>query len=110
MGIRLIVGLGNPGARYDSTRHNVGYRVIDRLAEGERPAGVRLLKPETVFMNESGGPVAAAARKNGIRPEEILVICDDFALPLGQLRIRLKGSSGGHNGLDSILTMLGTLN
>jgi peptidyl-tRNA hydrolase, PTH1 family len=108
MPIRLIVGLGNPGARYDRTRHNVGYRVIDRLRKGEPLPSVRLLKPETVFMNESGGPVAELARKNGIGPAEILVICDDFSLPLGRLRIRLKGSSGGHNGLNSILTTLGT--
>ena len=61
-------------------------------------------------MNESGGPVAELARKNGIRPEEILVICDDFSIPLGQLRIRLKGSSGGHNGLNSVIDNLGTSN
>ena len=108
MGLRLLVGLGNPGSRYDPTRHNVGYRVIDRLRERETLPGVRLLKPDSVFMNESGGPVAELARKNGITPAEILVICDDFSIPLGQLRIRLKGSSGGHNGLNSILTTLGT--
>jgi len=108
MPIRLIVGLGNPGSRYDPTRHNVGYRVIDRLREGESLSGVRLLKPDSVFMNESGGPVAELTRKNGIQPGEILVICDDFSIPLGQLRLRLKGSSGGHNGLNSIMTTLGT--
>jgi len=110
LAFRLLVGLGYPGSRYDPTRHNVGYRVIDRLREGEPLPSVRLLKPDSVFMNESGGPVAELARKNGIQPEEILVICDDFTLPLGQLRLRLKGSSGGHNGLNSILTVLGTQN
>jgi len=107
MPIRLIVGLGNPGTRYHPTRHNVGYRVIDVLKVNP-PAGVRLLKPESVFMNESGHPVAELARKNGISAAELLVVCDDFAIPLGQLRIRSKGSSGGHNGLNSIIQTMGT--
>ena len=107
LALRLLVGLGNPGSRYDPTRHNVGYRVIDQLREGEALVGVRLLKPESVYMNDSGNPVAELARKNGILPEEILVICDDFSIPLGQLRLRLKGSSGGHNGLNSIITVFG---
>jgi PTH1 family peptidyl-tRNA hydrolase len=106
LGIRLLVGLGNPGSRYVSTRHNVGYRVIDALRENP-PAMVRLFKPESVFMNLSGGPVAELARKNGIVPGDILVICDDFTIPLGQLRVRSKGSSGGHNGLSSIIETLG---
>jgi PTH1 family peptidyl-tRNA hydrolase len=107
MSIRLVVGLGNPGARYQPMRHNVGYRVIDLLeARGGCPA--RLLKPESVFMNESGLPVTALARKNGITAGEILVVCDDFAIPLGTLRLRMKGSSGGHNGLKSIFEHLGT--
>jgi len=106
--IRLVVGLGNPGARYPRTRHNVGYRVIDRL-ESVGNLKVRLLKPESVFMNESGGPVQQWAHKNGILPSEMLIVCDDFSIPLGQLRMRLKGSSGGQNGLKSILERFGTL-
>lgn len=105
--LRLVVGLGNPGTRYAGTRHNVGYDVIDALA-GDAPERVRLFKPESVFMNESGRPVAELARRNGIAPSSILVVCDDFALPLGSMRLRLKGSSGGHNGLNSILEALGT--
>ena len=103
-----MVGLGNPGTRYGPTRHNVGYRVIEAL-QASAPPAVRLFKPEAVYMNESGRPVAELARKNGISPAEILVVCDDFAIALNQLRLRLKGSSGGHNGLNSILEVLGTL-
>jgi PTH1 family peptidyl-tRNA hydrolase len=84
----------------------VGYRVIDALKESRWDA-VALFKPSG-FMNCSGGPVAAAARHAGLGPEQILVVCDDFMLPLGSLRLRLKGSSGGHNGLDSILQTLDT--
>jgi PTH1 family peptidyl-tRNA hydrolase len=101
------VGLGNPGKPYAATRHNIGFRVLNAL-EKDRWDGMDLFKPES-FMNASGGPVAAYARQNGIAPQEILVICDDFMLPLGSIRLRLKGSSGGHNGLDSILKTLGTL-
>ncbi len=106
MSIKLAVGLGNPGKAYAATRHNIGYRVIDSLLD-EKWDGADLLKPAS-FMNASGGPVAAFARQNGTLPHETLVICDDFMLPLGSLRLRLKGSSGGHNGLDSILRTLGT--
>jgi PTH1 family peptidyl-tRNA hydrolase len=106
MSIRLVVGLGNPGKAYAATRHNVGYRVVDALKESGWK-GAALLKPSG-FMNSSGGPVAEAARHAGIEPGRILVVCDDFMLPLGAMRIRLKGSSGGHNGLDSILQVLGT--
>jgi len=107
LALRLAVGLGNPGTKYAPTRHNVGYRVIDRLRE-RATLTLKLFKPESVYMNESGGPVAELARKNGIVPADVVVICDDFSIPLGQLRVRLKGSSGGHNGLNSILQTLGT--
>jgi PTH1 family peptidyl-tRNA hydrolase len=100
------VGLGNPGKSYAGTRHNIGYRVIDALLD-EKWEGMTLLKPDS-FMNSSGGPVAEMARRKGLEPQQILVVCDDFALPLGSLRLRLKGSSGGHNGLDSIIQTLGT--
>jgi PTH1 family peptidyl-tRNA hydrolase len=121
----LIVGLGNPGKRYERTRHNAGFMVIDRLAkeleivmrrsecyalvasavlEGHE---VRLVKPQT-FMNLSGQAVACLAKKYTISPQEVLVVVDDFALPLGKLRIRRRGSDGGHNGLKSLIAEIGT--
>jgi len=105
--LRLVAGLGNPGTRYQRTRHNIGYRVLDTLAD-RLPGSVKQLKPETVFMNESGGPIKELARRNGIEAADCLIVCDDFSIPLGQLRIRLKGSSGGHNGLKSIFEHFGT--
>jgi PTH1 family peptidyl-tRNA hydrolase len=108
MAIRMVVGLGNPDERYAVTRHNIGYRVIDEL-KGDPPTGVKLFKPKG-YMNSSGISVSEMVRKNGYRPEEILVICDDFSIPLGMLRIRVSGSSGGHNGLGSIIQSLGTDN
>ncbi len=106
MAIKLVVGLGNPGRKYESTRHNVGRRVLNWLEENPLP-GVTLMTPD-VFMNSSGTPVAEKASKKGLKPEEILVVCDDFMLPLTKLRFRKGGSSGGHNGLDSILNTLQT--
>ena len=108
MSLKLVVGLGNPGKSYATTRHNIGRRVVE-LLEKEKPVGVQLYVPD-VFMNSSGMPVAQLMRKKRVLPEETLVISDDFELPLGSLRIRLKGSSGGHNGLKSILENLGTQN
>lgn len=131
---RYVVGLGNPGRRYARTRHNVGFRVLEQLADrwtlgagkeafeglcwqgrvhrtDEGPAGkataVVMLAPMT-FMNRSGRSVAAMARFYKARPEDLLVIMDDLALPTGQLRLRASGSAGGHNGLDDILRALGT--
>lgn len=121
----LIAGLGNPGKKYEKTRHNLGFRVVDLLAErwkldhydarfdGEigkgAPRGkhVLLLKPQT-FMNLSGTSVAACARFHKIPPEHVWAIHDDLDLPLGHLRIRLEGSAGGHNGVKSIIERLGT--
>lgn len=108
MPIKLVVGLGNPGRSYAATRHNIGRRVVE-LLQKEKPEDI-LLYVTDVYMNTSGVPVAQLLRKKGWSPEEMLVISDDFELPLGSLRIRLKGSSGGHNGLNSILENLGTLN
>jgi PTH1 family peptidyl-tRNA hydrolase len=119
--IRLVAGLGNPGREYQRTRHNVGFMVLDRLAAdaqlpwefsskwnaGWTKADAILVKPAT-FMNRSGEAVAAIAGFYKIAPEEILVVLDDFALPLGRLRLRQQGSSGGHNGLESVLEHLGT--
>ncbi|MDQ7820504.1 MAG: aminoacyl-tRNA hydrolase [Armatimonadota bacterium] len=121
----LVVGLGNPGRRYRGTRHNVGWEVLDRLArrlgvgvdreEGWALVGmgrvgrrrVLLAKPQT-FVNLSGTAVDDLRRRHRIRPEEILVILDDLDLPLGRLRVRPRGSHGGHRGLRSILEALGT--
>jgi len=121
----LIVGLGNPGPRYERNRHNIGFQCLDRLASehhisvtrkrfralvGEgQIAGRRavLLKPQT-FMNDSGLAVAPAVRWYNIPPERILVIYDDLDLPLGKLRLRPGGSSGGHHGIESIIAELGS--
>ena len=121
----LIAGLGNPTREYDKTRHNVGFSVIDVLAdkynidvsdrkhkalcgrgviEGEK---VLLLKPQT-FMNLSGESIREAVDYYKIDPEDIIVIYDDISLDPGQLRIRLKGSAGGHNGIKNIIAHLGT--
>lgn len=116
-GIRLVVGLGNPGPEYNRTRHNIGFSVLDRLAsewklDWERTQkwgaywikapGAVLLKPMT-FMNRSGEPFAAVSQFYKVDPAETIVVLDDLALETGRLRIRLEGSSGGHNGLESIL-------
>jgi PTH1 family peptidyl-tRNA hydrolase len=121
----LIVGLGNPGREYQETRHNVGFRLVELLAErhgidlkkhrhqaayGEgRIAGeaVLIAKPLT-FMNLSGLAVASLARYHNIPPERVLVLTDDVNLPLGRLRLRGNGTAGGHNGLKSIIGSLGT--
>lgn len=123
--MKLIVGLGNPGRHYANNRHNVGFKCIDlfarehgisltqrgargKLGTGE-VAGTRIMlaKPQT-FMNLSGEAVAALVRRYKLSPEDILVIYDDLDLPLGKIRIREKGSSGGHKGLKSIISHLGT--
>lgn len=121
----LIVGLGNPGDQYENTRHNVGWRALDELAEiANVPvqklkykaltntctvggAKVLLMKPIT-FMNLSGEAVGEAARFFKVPPEQVLVFSDDVSLPVGKLRIRKSGSAGGHNGLKSIIQHLGT--
>jgi len=131
--ISLVVGLGNPGAEYERTRHNIGFMAIDRLSnswgisigkekrfygifgEGRlsgRLSGsgkMRLLKP-TTYMNVSGQSVRACADWFKLSPENILVIYDDMDLPLGKLRLRPSGSAGGHNGMKSIISHLGTQN
>ena len=119
---RLLVGLGNPGREYSGTRHNVGFMVLDRLAAAlgatfradkkwqadvATTGDVWLLKPQT-YMNLSGESVSEIARFYKIEPARVLVVLDDMALPLGRLRIRERGSHGGHNGLRSILDHLGT--
>ena len=122
----LIAGLGNPGEEYSGTRHNMGFMVVDRLL-AKLPknfeavhgcssrywrgtyAGRALLlqKPET-YMNLSGDAISALMRREGIEPGEIAVVYDDMDLELGRIRIRKNGSSGGHNGIKSIIGRLGT--
>ncbi len=124
---RLIVGLGNPGQKYERTRHNIGFEIIDALAKsfpdvslvenkrfhgasGEfRSAGERivLLKP-TTYMNKSGQSVRAVLDWYKLAPTAVLVIYDDMDLPTGKLRMRLSGGAGGHNGMKSIISHLGT--
>lgn len=123
--MKVVVGLGNPGSQYDRTRHNVGFRVVDRLAAlngwtwgperfGARwlradleGRGLALMEPLT-YMNVSGRAVGEAARFLKLPPASFLVVCDDFNIPLGTIRCRPGGSSGGQKGLQSILDELGT--
>jgi len=123
--VALVVGLGNPGARYAGTRHNVGWRVVDRLVRrwdaraDERTAEYRtwaagvagrpvlLLQPLT-FMNLSGHALAVWRERHALDPAEMLVVADDVYLPVGHLRLRASGSSGGHRGLEDIERVLGT--
>jgi PTH1 family peptidyl-tRNA hydrolase len=119
----LVVGLGNPGYEYDGTRHNIGFRVVDALAKAAnavwedkrygfvaqmrvKNAQIVLLKP-TTFMNLSGNAVRYWLEKENIPTENLLVVVDDLSLPTGTLRLRAKGSDGGHNGLKNINELLG---
>jgi peptidyl-tRNA hydrolase, PTH1 family len=121
--VKLIVGLGNPGAKYRGTRHNIGFAVVDELANrrsvkfdaspvealvakvrGVEP--VLLAKPLT-FMNASGEAVGGLTRYFKIDPTDLLVVVDEVQLPLGKLRARARGSAGGHNGLKSLIAHLG---
>lgn len=127
--MKVICGLGNPGERYRLTRHNVGFRVVDLLADrwaltGQgrvkdgaallehrlpEPAGRVLLVKPLKYMNLSGGPLRAAMRQTDADPaSDLLVIADDVDLPLGKLRLRRAGSAGGHNGLRDIIAAFGT--
>jgi PTH1 family peptidyl-tRNA hydrolase len=123
--MKMVVGLGNPGSRYQGTRHNVGFDVIDELAKvpeaskPQRRAGaeviesfeagnkVLLIKPQS-FMNRSGLPIRGLVDFHKLSLEDLLVICDDINLPLGQLRVRAGGTHGGHNGLRDLQSHLGT--
>lgn len=121
----LIVGLGNPGPRYERTRHNVGFSVADRLADrlgtsvrsrayggivGRATTGEHalvILKPLTM-MNLSGAAVSAAVRDLGIAPEQVVVVYDDVNLDVGRIRVRARGTAGGHRGMQSVIQHLGT--
>jgi len=122
----VVVGLGNPGSEYRDTRHNVGQRVLDHLARGTfrdapwkrhgawsvttgrwRGDTVTLVKPRA-FMNESGPVVARALREHHADHHDLILVYDDIDLPLGAVRVRMKGSPGGHNGVRSVIAALGT--
>jgi PTH1 family peptidyl-tRNA hydrolase len=123
--MKVVVGLGNPGKKYERTRHNVGFEVVDLLAKATGTDGyssrfkaliaearedsekVLLVKPET-FMNLSGLAVRQIVDFYQVPFEDLLVVCDDVNLPLGKLRFRTKGTHGGHNGLRDIQSHLGT--
>ena len=124
--LRLLVGLGNPGQKYVGTRHNVGFMALEAYAAAEQSrfrsmaklqgevaevgigsGRIRLLMPQT-FMNESGRSIRAALDWFDLSADQVLVLVDDMDLPLGRLRLRAKGSAGGHNGLRSTIQHLGT--
>jgi peptidyl-tRNA hydrolase, PTH1 family len=124
--MRLIVGLGNPGIEYAWTPHNLGFLVVDKLAE---QSGVRVTRPESksfvgygqiagqevalvkpqTMMNLSGLAVRELVARTECEPLDVIVICDDIALPWGMIRVRERGSAGGHNGLKSVIGSLGTM-
>ncbi len=121
MALKLVVGLGNPGPEYERTRHNVGFRLADRLV-GEADSSWRdfkglgvaskfgalwVAKPMT-YMNDSGRFVRAFADYHGVAPSEMLVVFDEISLPLGRVRLRPKGSAGGQRGMESVILHLGT--
>lgn len=123
--MQLIIGLGNPGQSYEQTRHNIGYMVLDKLAKElsdhalvwdedvkhdarvAKAGGVLLVKPIT-FMNNSGEAVGKLVSFYKLQASDVIVVHDDIDLPLGNIRIREKGASGGHKGVESILRVLGT--
>ena len=122
----IIAGLGNPGPRYTRTRHNLGFRVVEAIASARRgrwgdparkarTATVRLrdshglLVEPLTYMNLSGDALAPIGIEETLPPSRLLVICDDIALPLGQIRLRPSGSDGGHNGLVSVIERLNTM-
>lgn len=119
----IVAGLGNPGKEYENTRHNIGWLALDRLADdlgvtvnrlrfhgmcGQATVNgkkILLVKPQT-YMNNSGDCLAEVCRYYNVSPEKLIVLCDDISLPVARLRIRPKGSAGGHNGLKSIIARL----
>lgn len=120
--IRLVAGLGNPGAEYRGTRHNIGFEVVDRLAADwgiawdhskswravwGKGTQVILVKP-TTYMNCSGEAIQAVGNFYKVTPAEMLIVLDDMALELGRLRLRTEGGPGGHNGLESVIVTFGT--
>jgi len=111
--VRLIVGLGNPGKKYEKTRHNIGFRVVDALAKKLRDTDYnlqsKLFKPQS-YMNLSGPEVFKKLNYYRLAPTDLIVIYDDIDLPLGEIRVRNKGSSAGHKGVQSIIDIIGSEN
>lgn len=123
--IKFVVGLGNPGEKYSNTRHNFGFKAVDEIVESEKLSwknwndmasitlyrrnnnNILIAKPMT-FMNNSGFPVSALLKYYKIVPEEMLVLYDDYTIPMGEYKFRATGSSGGHNGISSIIEQTGT--
>ena len=125
-GLKMVVGLGNPGSKYSGTRHNIGFMALERMASsagftfrqqtklhglaaetGVGDQRLRLLMPQT-YMNASGRSIRAALDWYGFAPEQLLVLVDDMDIPLGRLRLRAQGGAGGHNGLRSTIQHLGS--
>ncbi len=123
--IKFVVGLGNPGEKYSNTRHNFGFKAVDKIAENENllwknwndmasitfyrrnENNILIAKPMT-FMNNSGFPIVALLKYYKIVPQEMLVLYDDYSIPIGEYKFRATGSSGGHNGVNSIIAQTGT--
>ena len=123
--IKFVVGLGNPGEKYSNTRHNFGFKAVDKIAEQgnlswknwndmasitfyrRNDNNILIAKPMT-FMNNSGFPVTGILKYYKILPQEMLVLYDDYSIPTGEYKFRATGSSGGHNGVNSIITQTGT--
>ena len=125
-GLKMVIGLGNPGSKYSGTRHNIGFMALERMASsagftfrqqtklhglaaetGVGDQRLRLLMPQT-YMNDSGRSIRAALDWYGFAPEQLLVLVDDMDIPLGRLRLRAQGGAGGHNGLRSTIQHLGS--
>ncbi|MBU0671258.1 MAG: aminoacyl-tRNA hydrolase [Patescibacteria group bacterium] len=116
--MKLIVGLGNPGDKYKNSKHNIGFMILDHFVKDfkiEKKLETEIIKDKDIiyakpqtFMNESGRAVSKIAQYYKVKPKDVIIIVDDKDLPFGKLRIRKEGSSGGHNGLKSIIEYLGT--
>lgn len=123
--VRVITGLGNPGVQYDGTRHNIGFQVLDQFASGMQASWspnkrfdahtaetvlfgkpLMLIKPQT-FMNLSGLSVQKVCRYYRFHPSQVLIVYDEIQIPLGQVKVSLRGSAGGHNGIEDILSRMG---
>ncbi|MDP2664987.1 MAG: aminoacyl-tRNA hydrolase [bacterium] len=104
--MQLIVGLGNPGEKYEKTRHNAGFMVLDELEKKELPQA-RLLKPDT-FMNDSGSAVLRATKNYKLKTTNLIVVHDDIDIPLGNIKVSKGSGSAGHKGVESIIQALGT--
>ena len=119
--IRLVVGLGNPGEKYSNTRHNFGFKAVDKIVEQanlswknwndmasivfyRRNTNKILIAKPMTFMNNSGFPIVAILKYYKILPQEMLVLYDDYSIPIGKYKFKITGTSGGHNGVNSIIT------